>query len=137
MNKKNTIILVIVLAIVIIGRNYSSKSHNLRGFYQKEVSGYHIQMLFQEADNNFIEWIDNRPVDKGTYEKIDDNLYRISGELQNLEIELRKDNSFELIISKLNNGEPILMENITPKDHSVSFGEWNDVEEYRSLIDKD
>ncbi len=135
MKKKNIILIVIVLAIVTIARSFSPKSQNLRGFYQKEVDGYHLQMLFQEADNNFIEWIDNRQVDKGTYEKIGDNLYKINSELQNMEIELNEDNSFELIISELNNGEVILMENITPKDHSVSFGEFDDIEEYRSLLD--
>lgn len=133
---KKSIIIVIVLAIVVITWSYSSKNHTLKGFYQSdEVDGYHIQMLFQEADSSFTEWIDNRQVDRGTYKEVDTNLYRISSELQNLEIELNSYNSFELIINKLNNREPIMMKNITPKDHSTGFGEWDDIEKYKSLLD--
>lgn len=133
---KKSIIIVIVLAIVVITWSYSSKNQTLKGFYQSdEVDGYHIQMLFQEADSSFTEWIDNRQVDRGTYKEVDTNLYRISSELQNLEIELNSDNSFELIINKLNNREPIMMKNITTKDHSTSFGEWDDIEKYKSLLD--
>lgn len=133
---KKFIIIVIVLAIVVITWSYSFENHTLKGFYQSdEVDGYHIQMLFQEADSSFTEWIDNRQVDRGTYKEVDTNLYRISSELQNLEIELNSDNSFELIINKLNNRKPIIMKNITPKDHSTSFGEWDDIEKYKSLLD--
>lgn len=132
---KKTIVIIILLVFFIIAWSYSTNNHILRGFYQTEVDGYHIQMLFQLADQSFIQWIDNRQVDQGSYEKIDTNLYRISSELQNFEISLNRDNSFSLIISQLNSGEPIMMQNITPKDHSISFGEWGDIDKYKSLLD--
>ncbi len=126
----------IVLVIVIIIWIYSSQNHILKGFYQSDVvDGYHIQILFQGADKSFTEWIDNRQVDRGTYKEINTNLYKINSKLQNFEIELNNDNSFELIISKLNNGEPIIMKNITPKDHGMGFGKWDDVDKYKSLLD--
>ncbi|ABR48413.1 hypothetical protein Amet_2255 [Alkaliphilus metalliredigens QYMF] len=133
MKKSKFIILLIVIVVVIWG--FVSKNPNLKGFYQSEVNGYHIQMLIRKEDNSFVEWIDNREVDRGTYEKVDTNSYRIKSNKQSFEIGLNDDNSFEIIINKLNDGKPIIMKNITKDDHRVSFGEWDDVDEYESLLD--
>ena len=133
MKKTNFIVLLIVIALVIWG--FVSISPNLKGFYQSEVNGYHIQMLIREEDNSFVKWIDNRVVDRGIYEKVDTNSYRIKSNKQNFEIILNGDNSFEIVINKLNDERPIIMKNITTDDHKVSFGNWDDVDEYESLLD--
>ncbi|MGX4599029.1 hypothetical protein [Faecalimicrobium sp. JNUCC 81] len=46
----------------------------------------------------FIEYIDNREVDKGSYEDLSDNKYRVNGDIQSFEIILEEDNSFDIAI---------------------------------------
>ncbi len=131
--KSKLIILPIIIVFIVWG--FTSRNPTLRGFYQSEVNGYHIQMLIREEDNSFVEWIDNREVDRGTYEKVDTDLYRIKGNKQIFELTLNNDNSFGIVINKLNDGNPIIMKNITADDHRISFGKWDDIDEYKSLLD--
>lgn len=131
--KKSTIILVSILIILIIW-GFASWQPSLKGFYQVEKNGYHVQMLFREEDNSFVEWIDNREVDRGTFTKTNKNIYEIKSNLQEFEIELNKDNSFEIIVKKLNDGNPFIIRNITTDDHRMSFGEWDGVEEFKGLL---
>jgi hypothetical protein len=133
--KKFMLIILSVLIILVIGR-FLSVEPTLRGFYQSdEVNGYFVQMLFREKDNSFVEWISNREVDRGTYTKIDTNLYIIKSNKQSVEITLNGDNSFEIPINKLNEGNPISMKNISLEDHGIGFGSFDDVEEYKSMLD--
>lgn len=126
-----------ILAIVIVFTIWInlSKSPSLRGFYQAEVNGYHIQMLIRERDGIFVEWIDNREVDRGTFKKVDTNLYSFVSDRQSFEIKLNDDNSYEIFINKLNDVNPIIMKNITSKDHWVGFGEFDDIDKYKALLD--
>ncbi|MTI71387.1 MAG: hypothetical protein FH751_14160 [Firmicutes bacterium] len=132
--KKLTLTILSIIIILILWR-YSYMQPTLKGFYQSEVNGYHIQMLIREDDNTFIEWIDNREVDRGTYEKFENNSYRIKSNKQSFEIILNDNNSFEMIINKLNEGKPINMKNISTDDYMISFGKWDDVDEYIYLLD--
>ncbi|QGU94444.1 hypothetical protein GOM49_04405 [Clostridium bovifaecis] len=61
-------------------------------------------------------------------------IYRMKGDKQNFEITLNNDNSFEIIIKKLNGGNPIQMKNIddTPTTFPPIFG---DVDKYKTLLD--
>lgn len=133
--KKLIFIILAVVIIMILWWGYGFKKPELKGFYQKEVNGYHVQILIRREDNSFVEWIDNREVDRGTYEKINTNLYRIKSNKQSFEIVLNEDNSFKIVINKLNNGNPIIMKNITTEDYRMSFGKWDDVDEYKALLD--
>ena len=92
-------------------------------------------MLIQKEDNRFIEWIDNREVDRGSYTKNDDTAYSFESDIQNFDIELKDDNSFELIIKKVGQDKPIKMKNISADDTTTTFGSWDDVDEYKSLLD--
>lgn len=132
---KRSRLIILSIAIILILWGFISKTSILKGFYQSEVNGYHIQMLIREEDNSFVEWIDNREVDRGTYEKVDTNSYRIKSNKQSFKIILDDDNSFEIVIRKLNDGSPIIMKNITTNDHRIVFGKWDDVDEYKSLLD--
>jgi hypothetical protein len=133
--KKFTLIILLVLIILVILRCLSIEP-TLRGFYQSdEVNGYYIQILFREKDNSFVEWISNREVDRGTFTKIDTNYYIIKGNKQNFEITLNGDNSFEISINKLNIGNPFTMKNISSEDHNRGFGNFDDVDEYKYLLD--
>lgn len=80
--KKLIFIILAVVIIMILWWGYGFKKPELKGFYQKEVNGYHVQILIRREDNSFVEWIDNREVDRGTYEKINTNLYRIKSNKQ-------------------------------------------------------
>ena len=109
---------------------------SLKGFYQteKDVNGYYVQFSINHYDNSFILYIDNREVDRGIYENIENRLYRIKSEKQNFEINLNKDNSFEIYIKKINNGNPILMKNISEIPTTIST-EFDNLEDYKTLID--
>jgi hypothetical protein len=134
--KKSKLIILLIVIIFILWSVFPKTNPLLKGFYQSEMIGSHIvQMLVREEDNSFVEWINNREVDRGTYEKLDDKSYRIKGNRQNFEITLNDDNSFEIVISKLNDGTPIIMKNIRTDDFRQSFGEFKDVDEYKSLLD--
>lgn len=132
-NMRKNILLACVFSLLLIGCS-SIGSPSLAGSYQSEhVDGYMIQMTFQPRDNSFVEYIDNRQVDKGTYEEIKKGLYKINGEVQEIEIYLNRDNSFEIVIKKLNQGKPIQLKNID--DTPIYIGtEFDDVEEYKDLL---
>ncbi|MTI65475.1 MAG: hypothetical protein FH753_02630 [Firmicutes bacterium] len=132
---KKLILIILSIVIILIFWRYSCLKPTLKGFYQSEVNGYHIQMLIRGDDNSFIEWIDNREVDRGTYERFEKNSYRIKSNKQSFEITLNDDNSFKIVINKLNEGKPINMKNISTDDYMISFGKWDDVDEYTYLLD--
>ncbi|MRH43518.1 hypothetical protein GH741_12595 [Aquibacillus halophilus] len=124
-----------VLVLLLGGCASSNIIPALKGGYQsKNVNGYIVQMSFQPDDNSFIEYIDNREVDKGTYEELRTGLYKINGDLQEFEITLNSDNSFDIIVKGLNKGQPIEMKNID--DIPVYFStKFNDVDKYKSLLE--
>lgn len=133
--KKLTVI-VLSIVIILISWGYLSIRPTLKGFYQSEVNGYHIQVLICEEDNSFVEWIDNREVDRGTYKKSENNSYRIKSNKQSFEITLNDDNSFDIVVDKLNDGKPINMKNISTDDIPISFWDkFDDVDEYKALLD--
>ena len=127
------LVLAIVMVFQLIGCAYTNPPP-LKGAYQsKHVNGFIVQMTFQPEDHSFVEYIDNREVDKGTYEDLGNGLYKINGELQEFELTLNRDNSFELVVKKLNEGRPIILINVD--DTPVYIGtEFNDAEEYKSFI---
>ena len=129
-------ILIFSVTLLLIGCSSSKANLPLHGFYQSDpVNGYHVQISFNKTDNSFVEYIDNREVDKGNYEiSKKDNTYKLSSDRQNFEISLKEDNSFDLTINQLNKGKPINMKNIS--EMPSSFGtEFDDIEEYKKLLD--
>jgi hypothetical protein len=134
-NKKlGMLVLAIVFALLLVGCS-SNKTPLLKGSYQSEhVNGYIVQMTFQPADHSFVEYIDNREVDKGTYEELETGLYKMNGELQEFEITLKSDNSFEVVVKKINDGKPITLRNVDATPVYIST-EFDDVDEYKSLLE--
>ncbi|THE10343.1 hypothetical protein E1I69_19205 [Bacillus timonensis] len=130
----NKLLLTITFVLLLTGCT-SNKTPPLKGAYQSEhVEGYIVQMSFQPEEQRFVEYIDNREVDKGTYEEMENDVYKIHGEIQEFDIKLKKDNSFDLIVKKINEGKPIELKNIdvTP----VYIGtEFDDVDEYKDLVE--
>ncbi|MFD1781552.1 hypothetical protein ACFSFW_23165 [Fredinandcohnia salidurans] len=133
-NKLGIFVLVIVFALLLVGCA-PNKTLLLKGAYQSEhVNGYIVQMTFQPEDHSFVEYIDNREVDKGTYEELENGLYKINGELQELEITLNSDNSFEVIVKQINDGKPITLKNVDATPVYIDT-EFDDVDEYKSLLE--
>jgi hypothetical protein len=125
-----------LLACILLGGCTSNTEPILKGTYQSNIQGndYVIQMTFQPDDNSYVEYIDNREVDRGTYEK-ENNVYNINSDLQNFNITLDTKDSFEIIIDKINKGNPIKLKKIddTPIYNTTEF---NDVEKYKALLNR-
>ena len=131
---RKIIIITLVLSIILVLAGCNSQPQ-LRGFYQSEMNGYHIQLSIEHDDKVFVEFIDNREVDKGTYEETEVGKYLMTSDKQKFTIDLNSDNSFHITLKKLNDGNPIKMINIgdVPTTFSTEF---DDVEEYEALLDE-
>ena len=107
----------------------------LKGTYQSHSQGleYVVQMAFQPDDNSFVEYIDNREVDRGTYERSENNTYKIKSATQNFDITLNPDDTFDISIDKINNGNSIQLNKIDDTPTYIST-EFNDVEKYKELL---
>lgn len=68
----------------------------LKGTYQSDmVNDVVVQMSFAPDENNsFTQYISNREVDKGTFEKKENNIYQIKSDKQNFEIKLHHKDAF-------------------------------------------
>lgn len=130
---RKTINTLIYIGIFILMTSCSFKQPTLKGFYQSDfIDGYIVQMSFDE-DNSFILYIDNREVSNGTYE-IGHNFYKLKSDNQEIIITLNEDNSFKFSISKLNNGIPFYLKNLShlPTEFLTEF---DDTEEYKKLLE--
>lgn len=130
---------ILILSLLSIFTLYGCKDTNdnlLRGFYQSEITtdGHIVQVSVQPQENSFVEYIDNREVNSGTYEKLSTDKYKLVGDKRTIEIVLDKNNSFEILIKKINKGNSIKMKNIgaTPGYFATEF---DDVEEYKKLLE--
>lgn len=136
MRKLLIIILSLMITLVLYGCTKPNNSI-LKGFYQSEktTDGYVIQISIQPEENGFVQYIDNREVDSGTYDELDDKEYNLNGKNKTVKITLDKDDSFEVLIKKLNGGNPIKMKNIdkVPTYFSTKF---DDVEKYQKLLEE-
>lgn len=135
--KKTIIALFLIISLISAGCT-SNRGPILKGTYQSEHTGdgYVIQLAFRPDDNSFVEYIDNREVDKGIFEKGQNNSYDLKSEKQSFEIILNNEDSFSIMINKLNGGKPIQLTIIdkTPTYLSTSF---DDVEAYKKLLEKE
>ena len=127
---------VLSLVIVLLFGGCTNASPILKGTYQSErieETGYIVVISFDDS-NRFIEYIDGREVDRGTYEKTKDNRYNMKSDIQNFEILLNDENSFEIVIKKINDGKPIQLKNLSdiPSEFSIKY---DDADDYKALLD--
>lgn len=127
-------ILSLVSFIIIVG--CTKVIPDLKGSYQGDRNevGYVFLLTFQPHDAGFVEYIDNREVDRGTYKMTEKNRYQLISDRQNFEISLNAENSFEITNNNLNNGKPFLLRNIDDTPIYIST-EFDDVENYRTILD--
>jgi len=71
--KKIFTVLSLTVVLLLAGCTSNAKSI-LKGVYQSEREGvgYIVVISFQPEDSSFVEYIDNREVDRGTYKKTKD-----------------------------------------------------------------
>lgn len=108
----------------------------IKGSYQieEEIDGNFVQMSIFKDEGEFIEYINNREVNKGTYQEEGKGKYLMVGDNQEFTIDLNNDNSFYRTINGINDGEAIKMINID--DTPIKFStEFDDEDEYRKLLD--
>lgn len=109
----------------------------LAGSYQNEatINGHFICLAFYPDNSRFVELIDNRKVDSGTFEKKSGHTYSLKSEKQEFEIILNQDDTFEITLDQLNDGKPFQLKN-TSKDPGEIVTAFEDVEEYEKLLNK-
>ena len=135
--KKIIILMLSLISIFIFCSCSKTNKSSLQGFYQSErtTDGYVVQISIQPDENSFVEYIDNREVNSGTYDVLSDKKYKLNGDNQTIEITLDENNSFEIIIKKVNSGNPIVLKNIDkiPADFTTGF---DDVDKYKLLLEE-
>lgn len=134
--KKMFLPLSLTIVLFIFSSCNNPNSVVLRGSYQSERTsdGYIVQFSIYSNENSFVEYIDNREVNKGTFDILEGKKYSLVGDNQNIEINLDKNNSFEITMKKVNDGNPILMKNLG--DLPVEFdSRFDDTEEYKYLLE--
>lgn len=133
--KKTLFLIISITCLLMLSGCRNINSVVLRGSYQSERTsdGYIVQISIYSDENNFVEYIDNREVNKGTFDIIEGKKYSLVGDKQTIEINLDKNNSFEITMKKINDGNPILMKNFG--DLPIKFdSRFNDTEEYEKLL---
>lgn len=134
--KKILFLIISITCLLMLSGCRNINSVVLRGSYQSERTsdGHFVQISIYSDENSFVEYIDNREVNKGTFEIIEGKKYSLVGDKQTIEINLDKNNSFEITMKKVNDGNPILMKNLgdLPAKFDSSF---NDTEEYEKLLE--
>ena len=134
--KKIIISLLLMISIVLVGCSNDTDSV-LEGSYQNETvkDGHFVTLAFYPDDSSFVELIDNRKVDSGTYEKESNNVYLLKSEKQEFEIDLNKDDTFEITLDQINGGKLFQLKN-TSKDPGEIATEFDDIEDYEKLLNK-
>lgn len=133
--KKTLFLIISITCLFMLSGCRNINSVVLRGSYQSERTsdGYIVQISIYSDENSFVEYIDNREVNKGTFDIIEGKKYSLVGDKQTIEINLDKNNSFEITMKKVNDGNPILMKN--SGDLPTKFdSRFNDTEEYEKLL---
>ena len=133
--KKFMVLIISLMSFFILSSCTTTNNSSLQGFYQSErtTDGYVIQISIQSDENSFVQYIDNREVDSGTYQETENNVYKLESDTQKFEITLSTEDSFEIIIDKMNNGEPIKLYKVD--DIPTYFEtEFDDIEKYKELI---
>lgn len=124
-------------AIMLIG--CSGKEIRMGGFYQSDFIGTElVQITVDAKSGEFIEYISSRQVNAGTCTKGEDGLYQFKGDVTSFDVTLNADDTFSVTIPKLNDGEPILLSQVSgDKNVITEIGgqeQYGDREKYIDLL---
>ena len=106
----------------------------LMGSYQSTmIDGHIIEVSFQRADGSFVEYIDCRLVNGGTYRELEEGVYLCDGDSADFAAAVGRSGSFLVTVPGLNGGEPVRLKKIddVPSYCGTVYG---DEEEYRALL---
>nr|WP_278679959.1 hypothetical protein [Clostridium paraputrificum] len=133
--KKILTIELVVVGMLGICFFISKGSSELKGTYisSNQDNNYIVQITVDKESNTFVEYIDQREVDRGTISKNSNSNYTFKSNKQEFEVVLKGNNSFDVLISKINGAEPISLKNSADVNtyFSTNFG---DEEKYNNLI---
>lgn len=102
------------------------------GIYESEkIHGYTVQMTIEE-DGRFVEYIDSRPVQEGSYTK-EDEAYVFEGDQTTFEVTLTEENTLELFISSIDANYAIVLER-TGSNPADFEEETQGISNYRTLL---
>ncbi len=128
-------LIIITLALILNLQGCSRHEVNLQGFYQSErINGYIIQVSFDKDIGEFVQFIDNRQVNSGTFESTGENTYSLTGNKVDYSIILKKNDSFDIIINQINDHELINLSN-SGKIPTSFLTQFDDIKKYKSLLD--
>lgn len=134
--KKFLLIIMSLTTIFMFNGCSSTNNYLLKGCYQSETTseGYVVVMSVNPDDTTFVQYIQQREVNRGTYDGNEDKIYTLDGDNMSMSITLGKDNSFDITIKTINDGKPITMKNINdvPTYYSTVF---DDIDNYKKLLD--
>ena len=135
--KKFMVLIISLMSFFILSSCTTTNNSSLQGFYQSErtTDGYVIQISIQSDENSFVQDIDNREVNSGTYDELPDKKYKLKGDNQTIEITLDENNSFEIITKKVNGGNPIILKNVD-KVPGYFTTEFDDIDKYKLLLEE-
>ncbi|MDU3520927.1 MAG: hypothetical protein E7F58_04595 [Clostridium saudiense] len=135
--KKFMVLIISLMSFFILSSCTTTNNSSLQGFYQSErtTDGYVIQISIQSDENSFVQYIDNREVNSGTYDELPDKKYKLKGDNQTIEITLDENNSFEIITKKVNGGNPIILKNVD-KVPGYFTTEFDDIDKYKLLLEE-
>ena len=140
MNKRLIIVMSLLATMLMLGCSNNLTNPALEGSYESEMkNGYHIQFSFASDDKSFVAYINNIEINKGTYESLGYGKYALNGDVEKLEVELDKDDSFNLdmrkLSEKINEDKPIQLKNIdkTPTYFETVFSD-EDKEAIQNLL---
>lgn len=107
---------------------------SLKGTYiSQDIKDKVIQISVDKSKKSFVQYINQRKVDEGTFKEKANNLYIFESELQSFEITLTKENEFDIFIEKVDDKNNIKLKNSSdiPVYYSTNF---EDEKEYIKLI---
>ena len=135
--KKFMVLIISLMSFFILSSCTTTNNSSLQGFYQSErtTDGYVIQISIQSDENSFVQYIDNREVNSGTYDELPDKKYKLKVDNQTIEITLDENNSFEIITKKVNGGNPIILKNVD-KVPGYFTTEFDDIDKYKLLLEE-
>ncbi|MEA4987139.1 MAG: hypothetical protein VB095_03705 [Anaerovorax sp.] len=140
MKKIIAVLIIVILAVMATG--CSNKDTQLGGFYQSDFIGSNsdiVQISVNSDNGEFVQYISSRQVNSGIYRKNENGLYEFDGDVHSFTVILNEDDSFEVVIPKLNGDTPIILNQIN-EDKSIftTIGgqeNYSDIEEYKDLLE--
>lgn len=123
------------LVVVAVVTGFLSTQPDLAGAYASdgEVNGKNILISVDIDGESFTYYIDQREVDDGRIEPVNQGRYRFKSGKQDFEITVTRNNTLTIHLSKINGDQVIELHNINTVPIYYR-SEWGDEAEYAALL---